>query len=54
MQRVIRWRRDELERAGYDRPSAKEIAERVEVDLHFATDLLRQGCPQDTALKILL
>ena len=52
--RVIEWRRGELERAGYDTLGAKAIAERLDVDLHYATDLLRSGCPAETALKILL
>jgi hypothetical protein len=52
--RVIEWRRAELERAGYDALGAKALAERLDVDLHYATDLLRTGCPAETALKILL
>lgn len=52
--RVIEWRRAELERAGYDTLGAKALAERLDVDLHYATDLLRTGCPAETALKILL
>jgi hypothetical protein len=52
--RVIQWRRDELERAGYDTLGAKALAERLDVDLHYAIDLLRSGCPAETAVKILL
>ena len=52
--RVIYWRRAELERAGYDAAAAQAIAERLDIDLHRATDLLRSGCPPRTALKILL
>ena len=52
--RVVDWRRAELERAGYDGPHATEIAARVDVDLHVAVDLLRRGCPPETALQILL
>jgi hypothetical protein len=52
--RVVDWRRAELERAGYDTPSATEIAARMDVDLHYAVDLLRRGCPAETALQILL
>ena len=48
------WRRQELERAGYDGSAAGKIAERMDIDLHFAVDLLRRGCPPETALSILL
>ena len=52
--RVLLWRRAELERAGFDLTAAAAVAERLDVDLHTATDLLRRGCPAETALKILL
>ncbi len=52
--RVVDWRRAELERAGYDSEAAAKIAARVEVDLHYAVDLLHRGCPSETALQILL
>lgn len=52
--RVVDWRREELQRAGYDGASAEQLAARVDVDLHVAVDLLRQGCPPETALEILL
>jgi hypothetical protein len=52
--RVVRWRADELERAGYGTDAAREIADRLDIDLHRATDLLRDGCPADTAVRILL
>lgn len=54
VQRVIQWRRAELERAGYEAAAAQALAERLDIDLHLATDLLRRGCPPETALKILL
>jgi hypothetical protein len=53
-ERVLRWRSDELERAGYDPERAKLLAERPDVDIHRAADLLRFGCPAETALRILL
>lgn len=53
-ERVRQWRLEELQRAGYERRMARNLAERSYVDLHLATGLLRQGCPVDTALKILL
>jgi len=52
--RLVQWRRAALERAGYEPAAADAIAERVDVDLHVATDLVRDGCPPETALRILL
>jgi hypothetical protein len=53
-ERVLRWRFQELARAGYEAEAAATIAARGDVDLHRATELLRQGCPPDVALQILL
>jgi hypothetical protein len=53
-ERVLRWRFQELARAGYEAEAAATIAARADVDLHRATELLRQGCPADVALRILL
>jgi len=52
-ERVERWRGEELERAGYDRESAAELAARLDVDLHDAIGLLERGCPAELALEIL-
>jgi hypothetical protein len=51
---ILRWRFEELVRAGYDIGSALVLASHVEVDLHAASNLCRRGCPADTALRILL
>jgi hypothetical protein len=51
---VRSWRTEELERAGYPAPQARELADLAYVDLHLATDLLRQGCSHELALKILV
>jgi hypothetical protein len=51
---ILRWRFDELVRAGYDIGSALLLASHVEIDLHHASTLLRRGCPAETALRILL
>ena len=51
---ILRWRFDELVRAGYDVGSALMLASHVEVDLHAASALLRRGCPSETAARILL
>jgi hypothetical protein len=53
-ERVLLWREEELERAGYDRDTARQLAESTSVDLHLATELLRRGCPESTAVQILL
>jgi hypothetical protein len=53
-ERVFGWRLEELERAGFDRIAARELAERSYVDLHLAIALMRGGCPHDTALRILI
>jgi hypothetical protein len=52
--RVVRWRAEELERAGYSAADAAELAERNDVDLHRAIGLLESGCPAELALQILL
>jgi len=52
--RVARWRIDQLARAGYDREAASLLADARHVDLHDAVELMRRGCPVDTALRILL
>jgi hypothetical protein len=52
--RIERWRHEELERAGYDPESALVLAASHDVDLHDAVDLLKRGCTVDLALQILL
>jgi len=54
MERIERWRAEELERAGYEPRAAGRLAVRHDVDLHTAVDLLQRGCPTDLALRILL
>jgi hypothetical protein len=54
MERIERWRAEELERAGYEPRAAGRLAVRHDVDLHTAVDLLERGCPTDLALRILL
>jgi hypothetical protein len=53
-EQVRRWRYSQLRRAGCDRRTARRLAERREVDLHRAIDLLEQGCPPAVASQILL
>jgi hypothetical protein len=52
--RVVLWRAAVLEQAGYDEEIAFDLAVNRDVDLHLAARLLQQGCPQTTALRILL
>ncbi|HKC83874.1 MAG TPA: hypothetical protein VKD46_07745 [bacterium] len=54
LERVERWRADELMRAGFDPSSALELAARLDVDLHAATELVDRGCTPELALQILL
>jgi len=51
---VRAWRLEALERGGYEQPLSSELAERSDVDLHLAIDLLRRGCAPELAAKILL
>lgn len=53
-ERVVAWRREELERAGYDMATAGDLAARTYVDLHLAIALVQGGCPPETAVRILL
>jgi len=41
-------------RAGYTPEHAQELADLNHVDLHLATDLVRQGCTPELALRILV
>jgi hypothetical protein len=52
--RVTRWRLEQLVRAGFDDAAALLLSAMRHVDLHYASDLLRHGCPAETALRILL
>jgi hypothetical protein len=54
LERVERWRAEELMRAGYDPGAAADLAVRLDIDLHTAIDLLERGCPADLAVRILL
>ena len=54
LERVERWRTDELIRAGYDPDSAAQLATHHDVDIRRAQAMLAQGCPPELALQILL
>ena len=51
---VVAWRFEQLRGVGYDRREARLLSRRVDIDLHRAVDLLRDGCPHELALAILL
>ena len=53
-ERIERWRAEELERAGYETIGRLAARRRPDVDLHYAIDLLRNGCAPELALQILL
>ena len=54
LDRIERWRAEELVRAGYEPGDALALAARHDIDLHFAVELIEQGCPYETALDILI
>jgi hypothetical protein len=54
LERVERWRAEELLRAGFDPAAAAEVAGRLDIDLHAARELIDRGCPPELALRILL
>jgi hypothetical protein len=54
IERIERWRAEELERAGYEPRAAGRLAVRHDIDLHFAVELLSRGCEPALALRILL
>ena len=49
---VREWRLEALLGAGYEREDAMEVAFHLDVDLHYAVDLVRNGCPSATAVRI--
>ena len=54
LDRIVRWRSEELERAGYSADGSAALAARLDIDLHEAIDLVKSGCPAEIALRILL
>ena len=52
--RVLSWRVEQLIAVGYDGDAAFVLALDRSVDLHEATELVRRGCPPETAIRILL
>ena len=54
IERIEQWRAEALERAGYEPRAAAELAARLDIDLHLASDLLAAGCSEELALQILI
>jgi len=54
IERIERWRSQELERAGFGGDAAATLAARHDIDLHDAIALVARGCPHELALQILL
>ncbi len=52
--RVLSWRVEQLIAVGFDGDSAFVLALDRTVDLHDATELVRRGCPPQTAFRILV
>ena len=48
------WRLEELLRAGYAEQDAVEVAFHLDIDLHYAANLVRRGCPSNIAARIVL
>ena len=51
---IVSWRFDCLEDAGYPTDTAVMLAERADVDLHLACELLANGATIHAALRILI
>ncbi len=52
--RVLGWRIEQLIAVGFDSDAAFVLALDRNVDLHHATELVRRGCPPQTAFRILV
>ena len=53
-QQLFFWRFSCLRHAGYAEGPARTLALDFDADLRLAVELLKRGCPQDTALRIVL
>jgi hypothetical protein len=53
-ERVFEWRFEELVHAGYSTDQAWRLASDPTVDIRLAERLLANGCPTETAQRILL
>lgn len=53
-ERLVRLRRDALERSGFPAAQAEAIARRLDIDYLQAIGVLRQGFPPEVAADLLL
>jgi hypothetical protein len=53
-QSLFSWRFACLRQAGFDSRAARTLALDFEADLHLAVKLVKDGCPEDTAVRIVL
>jgi hypothetical protein len=51
--RVVDWRVQRLQRAGFTRALAEQVARTSEIDLHELLELVDRGCPPHLAVRIL-
>ncbi|HET7682948.1 MAG TPA: hypothetical protein VFK34_04690 [Marmoricola sp.] len=51
--RVLAWRREQLLAAGFDEPTADDLARQRGVDLHAVLGLVAKGCPPALAARIM-
>ena len=54
LERVERWRTEELIRAGYDPDAAAQLSTHHDVEIRRAAWMLEHGCSPALALQILL
>jgi len=52
--RVLGWRIEQLIAVGFDSDAALVLALDRNVDLHQAAELVKRGCPPQTAFRILI
>jgi hypothetical protein len=50
---VVRWRREQLVRAGFSLPLAARLGKDVRYDLHALIELVERGCQPELAVRIL-
>jgi hypothetical protein len=52
--RVLGWRIEQLIAVGFDSDAAIVLALDRTIDLHEATEIVKRGCPPETAFRILV
>ncbi len=53
VEQTVQWRAEELEKAGFTPGHSEKLAARFDIDLHKAVELIKGGCPEPLAYKIL-